>query len=141
MNQSTPMLPTEGTPGGRKKGEKLDQIVFHSSFCSVDSSKLHEKQEGISQEQESKDIFEYDEKYENDDGEVHDENNHDEEYENDSFIIDDNGVTNDHDLTSTSASSLSGEDYQSQDEVSNSPALQILVDLHKIQVIMSFVSK
>ena len=74
----------------------------------------------------NQDTLDYEKEYENEtfvnEGEEPENahGNHKVEYENDSFIIDDNGGTGGGDLTSSSASSLSGEGYKSQDEVSNS---------------------
>ena len=60
-----------------------------------------------------------DESFVNEEEEEPHEDDHDDQYENDSFIIEDNGGTNDGDLTSPSASFMSGEGDQSQEEVSS----------------------
>ena len=82
-----------------------------------------EKEEKI----ENKNKHEHEQEYENDsfmDEEVEEKhhNNDDDEdndYDNDSFIIEDDGGNNDGDLTESSASTLSGEEYQAGDEVSS----------------------
>ena len=120
------------TAEASKRGEKLIKIkkflikilLAIDFYFSVEKSEAYEEPEVISQDKEEENTYEYKESDENGIFVAHElddqnQNNHDDEYENDSFIIDDNGVTNDHDFTSSSASSLSGEDYQSHDEVSN----------------------
>ena len=104
-------------------------------YFSVEKSEAYEEPEVISQDKEEENTYEYKESNENDIFVAHEmdnqnQNNHDDEYENDSFIIDDNGVTNDHDFTSSSASSLSGEDYQSHDEVSNWTTVYIYIAMN-----------
>ena len=93
----------------------------------ADDVQLHAEPDLSAKDRENQDTLEYEQEYENEtfvneeeEEENVDHENHEDEYENDSFIIDDNGGTGDGDLTSSSASSLSGEGYQSQDEVSNS---------------------
>ena len=91
----------------------------------ADDVQLHAEPDLIAKDRENQDTLEYEKEYEDEtflNEEEEDENaheNHEDEYENDSFIIDDNGGTGDGDLTSSSVSSLSGQGYQSQDEVSN----------------------
>ena len=78
----------------------------------------------IDKEGENKNNYENyeDESFANEEEEEEEEphqDDHDDEYENDSFIIEDNGGTNDGDLTSPSPSFMSGEGDQTQEEVSS----------------------
>ena len=77
-----------------------------------------ENKNNIAQENYEVESFVNEEEEEEEEEEPH-QDDHDDEYENDSFIIEDNGGTNDGDLTSPSPSFMSGEGDQSQEEVSN----------------------
>ena len=98
-----------------------------SAIHQADDDQLYSEPDLSAKDRENQDTLEYEKEYENEtfgneeeEEENADHEKHEDEYENDSFIIDDNGGTGDGDLTSSSASSLSGEGYESQDEVSNS---------------------
>ena len=98
-----------------------------STILQADDVQLPTEHDLSAEDRKNQDTLEYEKEYENEtfvneeeEEENVDHENHEDEYENDSFIIDDNGGNGDGDLTSSSASSLSGEGYQSQDEVSNS---------------------
>ena len=98
-----------------------------STILQADDVQLHTEHDLSAEDRENQDTLEYEKEYvnetfgnEEEEEENADHEKHEDEYENDSFIIDDNGGTGDGDLTSSFASSLSGEEYQSQDEVSNS---------------------
>ena len=98
-----------------------------STIHQADYDQPYSEPDLSAKDRENQDTLEYEKEYENEtfvneeeEEENADHQNHRDEYENDSFIIDDNGGTGDGDLTSSSATSLSGEGYQSQDEVSNS---------------------
>ena len=96
-----------------------------STILQADDVQLPAEHDLSAEDRKNQDTLEYEKEYEDEtfvNEEEEDENaheNHEDEYENDSFIIDDNGGTGDGDLTSSSASSLLGQGYQSQDEVSN----------------------
>ena len=83
----------------------------------ADDVQLHAEPDLSAKDRENQETLEYEKEYEDEtfvNEEEEDENaheNHEDEYENDS---------GDGDLTSSSTSSLSGEGYKSQDEVSNS---------------------